>query len=302
MSNLEVLAGSPESESKWVLTVSHLNYKWKLHSSTLTGSMRESGQDNSTHGSRNWALEDISFEIFKGQITALLGPNGSGKSTLMKVVAGILPMKRPGCSGQVQYKGTDFLSIPSHLRAQRIAYVPADLRAEFPLIAYEAVSLGCTCQRWGLIARNSQEDQARIQWAMELALCWKLRNRNLSTLSGGERQLVAIACALIQGAKILFLDESMSKMDLNHQALIGRMLKDLAAQGWSILLVCHDMNLASEWADSGILLKEGQKVAQGSIYETVTQELLKLLYPGVDLVVGKSPASGAPKVFFGFSS
>ncbi|MEO7164131.1 MAG: ABC transporter ATP-binding protein, partial [Bdellovibrionia bacterium] len=241
-------------------------------------------------------------DIFEGEVTALLGPNGSGKSTLMKVVAGILSMTRPGCSGQVEYKGTDFFSIASRLRAQRIAYVPADIRAEFPLTAYEAVSLGRTCQSWGLVSRNSQEDQVRIKWAMEHTCCWQLRERNLSTLSGGERQLVAIACALVQGAKILFLDESMSKMDLNHQALIGKMLRSLAGQGWSILLVCHDMNLASEWSDKGILLKEGKKIAQGTILETVTKEQLQVLYPGVDLVVGKSPASRAPKVFFGVSS
>jgi iron complex transport system ATP-binding protein len=268
-----------------ILSVSQINYHWNLYSPKTT-----------------WALGNVSFDLHEGEITALFGPNGSGKSTLMKIVSGVLPLKRPGCSGQVSYRGQDFLSIPSHMRAQRIAYVSADLRAEFPLTAYEAVSLGRTCQRWGLIARNSKEDQDRIQWAMDQTFCWSLRGRDLATLSGGERQLVALACGIIQGAKVLFLDESMSKMDLNHQALVGRLLKDLAAKGWSILLVCHDMNLASEWATSGILLKDGKKIAQGSIEETVTQSLLQVLYPGVNLIVGKSPASGAPKVFFGSQS
>lgn len=271
------------TSARVVLSVLDMNYCWN---------------PKATSGD-NWALENVSFELFEGQITALFGPNGSGKSTLLKIIAGILPLKRFGSSGQVKHHGEDFLSLSSHLRAQKIAYVPADLKAEFPLTAYEAVSLGRTCQRWGLIARNSKEDQSQIRWAMDQALCWWLRDRNLSTLSGGERQLVAIACALAQGARTLFLDESMSKMDLNHQALIGNMLRELAAQGRTILLVCHDMNLASEWADNGILLKDGRKIAQGSIQEVVTNDWLQILYPGVNLVVGKSPVSGAPKVFFG---
>jgi iron complex transport system ATP-binding protein len=119
----------------------------------------------------------------------------------------------------------------------------------------------------------------------------------IETLSGGERQLVALARGLAQGAKILLVDETLSQMDLNHQFVIGHMLKELAQNGWSILLVAHDVNLALEWIDSAILVKNGKKVAQGSVQEVIKPEFMSILYPGVELTIGKSPTNSVPKVF-----
>lgn len=244
-------------------------------------------------------LDGVSFEIAKGEIMALLGPNGSGKSTLMKLAAGILPLKGPNCSGVVRFKGSEFLSQPPHWRAKHVAYVAPDLRAEFPLTAEEAVMLGRICHGVGLLKQVSEQDREAVRSAMEQCLCWGLRDRDLHTLSGGERQLVALARVIAQGARVLFLDESLSRMDLNHQAMIGRLLRRLAEQGYSILLVSHDLNLASEWADTCVLLRAGRDVAKGPLREVLTEERVRALYPGADLVVGANPVSGAPKVFFG---
>lgn len=246
-------------------------------------------------------LDEVSFEVDHGEVLALLGPNGCGKSTLLKVVSGILPLGRAGCEGQVRLNGVNVRDVSPRWRAQHIAYVGADLRAEFPITAQEAVALGRTPFGSGLLKRMSGEDHERIRWAMDECFCSGFRDRDLHQLSSGERQLVSLARALAQGAKVLFLDESLSQMDLNHQALVGRMLRRRAAEGWSVVLVSHDVNLACEWADTCLLLKAGRKLASGKVKEVLTQERIKILYPGADLLVGSNPVTGAPKVFFGRS-
>jgi len=251
------------------------------------------------HKRENPILEEVSFELEKGEILALIGPNGSGKTTLLKAISGLHSLRGRGCSGVVQFKGSDFLSLSARERAQRVAYVGSELNPEFPLRAEDVVLLGRTSQGGSLLHRMSEEDRQQVQWAMERTFCWSFRHRELASLSGGEKQLVALARALVQGAKILLIDEALSKMDLNHQAQVGKMLRSLAREGWSIVLVAHDLNLASEWASSGILLKNGRKVASGLMSEIITQEKLRLLYPETNLVVAPNPATGTPKIFFG---
>ena len=244
-------------------------------------------------------LDEISFEISRGEFIALIGPNGSGKSTLMKIMAGVLPLERTlnphSASGIIRYLGQDFFSMKSNRRAQAIAYVAPDLKADFPLTAEETVSLGRTCQ-WG---SSQTENQDAVHWAMEKCLCWNLRDRFLGTLSGGERQLVALAKALAQGAKILLLDEALSGMDLHHQIALGKMLKGLTREGWTVILVAHDVNLAAEWADTGLFLRDGKKIFHGPIRDVLTTEKIRALYPGADLMVGAHPLHGTPKIFFG---
>jgi iron complex transport system ATP-binding protein len=244
-------------------------------------------------------LNDVSLELKQGEIVGLFGPNGAGKSTLMKIMAGILPISKRGCSGRLRFKGQDMSLCPSQERARNVAYVAPDLRVEFPLTAEEVVFLGRTCMQSGWLSQRSQEDRDQVRWAMEKCLCWKWRDRSLESLSGGEKQLVALAKGLVQGARVLLLDEALGRMDLNHQAIIGKLLKDLARQGWSILWVSHDVNLAFEWVDTLVYLKSGEKVFQGSIQDGVNLEKLNLLYPGANFVIGSNPATGSPKVFPG---
>ena len=244
-------------------------------------------------------LEDISFELEAGEILSLLGPNGSGKSTLLKAVAGMLRLDGRGSTGQIRYQGQDLLAQPLAWRAQRVAYIGADLTAQFPMSAQQAVTLGRSCQGGSLLKLSTGEDRDAVEQAMRRCHCWELRERDLHTLSGGERQLVALARALAQGARVLLLDESLSRMDLNHQAAMGQLLTGLAAQGFSVVLVSHDINIASEWARTALLLRQGTRLACGPIREVLTEANLRSLYPGSELIIGVNPASGAPKVFFG---
>lgn len=232
-------------------------------------------------------IDSLSFEVEAGEIVAILGPNGSGKSTLLKASAGILPP----WEGQVWMRGDDLLSLAPALRARKVAYVGADLRTEFPLTAIETVRLGRICH-------GTRDDEEVVERAMELCFCSHLRDRWLYSLSGGERQLVALAKAIAQGSRILFLDESLSKMDLNHQALVGKRLRELAASGHAILLVSHDANFAAEVATHALLLKEGKRLATGKIQDVWTSDRIAEVYPGARFVVAPSPLSGAPQIFW----
>ncbi len=240
-------------------------------------------------------LRDVTIEIERGEICALLGPNGCGKSTLLKILAGILKPQ----GGLLKYSGQDFLALSSEDRAQRVAYVAADFRSEFPMTAQEAVLLGRLCHPGAVLGMDSREDHDRVHWAMELCHCWNLRERDLHTLSGGERQLVGLARALAQGAKVLLLDESLSRMDLNHQALISKQLRSLAQKGWSVILVSHDLNLAAQCAETCVFLKKGERVVAGSIRDMIKTETIKKIYPGAELQVGTNAITGVPHIFFG---
>lgn len=246
-------------------------------------------------------FEELSFELGKGEFLTLLGPNGSGKSTLLKLVSGIIPMQKGHAEGQIKFRGEDFMKESHAFRAHTIAYVGQDFRTEFSLTAYEAVMLARTAAASGFAEHITTTDREAVQHAMEECHCWEWRDRDLQSLSGGERQLVSLARAFAQGAKILFLDESLSQMDLHHQAHAGKLLKEKTQHGYSVILVSHDVNLASEWAATALLMgPRGQgKIAYGPMKELLTLENLKKLYPGAELVVGANPVTGSPKVFFG---
>lgn len=246
------------------------------------------------------ALNELSFELDRQEILALLGPNGSGKSTLLKIIAGILPF-RPSLkeAGQIFYRGSNLFLRPLNERAQHIAYVSAELHSEFPLTVFDTVLMGRICHGATSFRDTRGIDRDATLWALEQCLCWSLRERDLSTLSGGERGLVALARALAQGARILLLDEALSKMDLNHQALIGKLLRKLCEErGISIIFVSHDLNLATEWSDRVLLLKKGKKFCWGPTQEVITTENIQSLYGCKELSISPHPQNGTPKVFF----
>ncbi|MFZ9594465.1 MAG: ABC transporter ATP-binding protein [Bdellovibrionia bacterium] len=239
----------------------------------------------------------LSFELPSCAITVLVGPNGSGKSTLMKAVAGLLPLPPPHCSAQVEFQGEHFLNFSPEKRAQVVAYVPSEIHTEFPLTAYEVVSMGRLCWPVQRFWTQGSSEASLIAQAMQRAFCWELRDRDFSSLSGGEKQRVAIARALAQQSPVLFLDEALSQMDLNHQMQVGGLLRELAQNGASILWVCHDLNLALSWAQFGIFLKEGRLIAQGPLESSLQVSVLETLYPGVHFRLGRHPESGALQVF-----
>jgi len=250
-------------------------------------------------GREPFILGNVSLELHPGQVATLLGANGSGKSTLMKLLSGLLTLEESWCEGLVRYQSEELYRLDSRVRARRVTYVGPDFSAEFPVTAFEAVLMGRSLQSRNWFRLSTNEDRDLVREAMEKCQCWDLRHRELHTLSGGERQRVAFARALAQGAKVILLDEALSRMDLHHQAAIGQLMRQLADQSaYTFLLVSHDLNVATEWADSAFVLHEGEIRAQGGLGTVIREDVLNMLYPGADLRVGESPTSGKPKVFF----
>lgn len=244
------------------------------------------GASHSPRGQR--VLDAVSFEVDAGEWLSLIGPNGSGKTTLLKIAAGLV---HPDGGVLVRFRGEPMASLSIRERAKRVAYLAADLVADFPMTAWEAVSLGRT-------AYGGAGGEERVRSALARCGCAGLADRSISTLSGGERQRVLLARAIAQEARVLLLDETLSRMDLHHQLAAGGLLREYASrEGLAVVLVSHDLSLATEWADRCLLLAGGRAVACGPPKEVVTEERLRLLYPSSAFSVRPSPETGAPKVF-----
>lgn len=218
-------------------------------------------------------LDDLSLQISPGERVAVVGPNGAGKSSLLRVITGLLPAK-----GRVQLAGRDLHHLPPRERARLLSVVPQDIANDTPYRAHDFVLLGRTAAlpRFG---GPSPEDLQAVEEAMTLTETWGLRYRALPEMSGGERQRLALAMALASRPQILLLDEPTSHLDLRNRAEIMRLLTKLnREQQTTILMVVHDLTLASQYFDRIILLNQGRKIADGSVAEVMTPELLESAY------------------------
>ena len=183
-----------------------------------------------------------------GEVLALAGPNGAGKSTLLKLAAGLL---QPS-TGDVRLDGRALGEWKRIERAARLAYAPQNptIPEEWPVQAI--VELGDYPHREARAAPRPLS--ARLAWAREVMRLQALWTREARTLSGGEAQRVALARMLVQDAPNLVLDEPASHLDLAHQLALFRLLRDLAAEGRSVLLSTHDLNLSRLFGQKLFLL------------------------------------------------
>ncbi|THJ21652.1 MAG: ABC transporter ATP-binding protein [Nitrospira sp. CG24D] len=246
---------------------------------------------------RPWTVEDLSFDVRAGEVLGIVGPNGSGKSSLLKLLAGLL---RPS-SGQIRLGSQWIGHIAPHLLARSIAVVPQEYVQVFPFTVAETVLMGRFPHRrgswWGMgIGEESEHDLRQAHQAMVETDVVALAGRLVSDLSGGERQRVMIARALAQEPAVLLLDEPMAFLDINHQIEICALIRRLQRERQlTVVLVSHDLNVASQSCDRVMMLKDGRIVQIGSPMETITPESLRAVY-GCDVVVDAHPHSGRPRV------
>ena len=179
-------------------------------------------------------------------------------------------------------------------RARQISFVSQDTSEHFSFSAYDVVMMGRTpyLKRF---QRESPADRQIVQNAMELTDTWTLKDRLITELSGGEKQRVYLARSLAQQPQILLLDEPLSHMDLKFQMSTLSLLKNLARQGMLILAVLHDINLASQYADEIIIMKEGSIISRGKPQDIVNTEHLRYAF-AVDVDIIPNPRTRMPIV------
>ncbi len=246
---------------------------------------------------RPWTVEQVSFDVAGGEVVGIVGPNGSGKSSLLKLLAGLL---RPE-SGRICLDGDAMCDLTPLAIAKTLAMVAQEQAQVFPFTVAETVLMGRFPHRqagwWSLgMEAEREEDLAVAHRAMVETDVADLAHRLVSDVSGGERQRVMIARALAQEPRILLLDEPTAYLDLNHQIELCGLIQRLANErSLTVVLVSHDLNVASLVCDRMVIVKDGRVYAQGTPGETIRPEVLRAVY-GCDVVVDPHPQTGAPRV------
>lgn len=216
--------------------------------------------------------DDMSFDLIPGKVNVIIGPNGTGKSTLLKTLFGDIQAK----SGEVTF-ANDTLQ-RKHLSRWRkqFGYMPQDIRLDVELSALEVVLLG-QLNTLGFRLNDSVIEEALS--ALDKIGLLHLADRQVNKLSGGQCQMVLFAQALMRNPKILMLDEPVSALDLHFQhVLLDHLDSQTKEHGWITLMVLHDLNLAAQYADNLLVLKDGKLVASGHPNDILTPSLVKTVY------------------------
>lgn len=236
-------------------------------------------------------LKDISLTAEAGQVLAIIGPNGAGKSTLIKAASGVLPVK----SGHISIAGKNIARISSTKRAQMIAVVPQARSLPPAYSVYQSVLLGRTPHiDW--LGHPKSHDHLQVIKALELTHTLSLADRRIGELSGGEQQRVLLARAIAQQTPVLLLDEPTTHLDLKHQSNFLNLVRKLAVeQNLAVVMVIHDLNLGSLYADKVALFLEGQIQAYGSPREVLNETNLQNVYQ-IPVHIMEHPDYNAPLI------
>ena len=224
------------------------------------------------YGSR-CVLKEASFSIGKGEIVGIIGCNGAGKSTLLKTIRGLLPKQ----GGSVRYFGKPLEEYGDKELATKIAYLQQYVELGFGYTGKDIVMAGrYPYMKWW--ERESEADAKLALACMEYTGTADLAERPINEVSGGQKQRILIAKVLAQQTPIIFLDEPTTWLDMVYQEEIFRFAKALAGQGKTVLMVVHELNLASKYCSRILLLGEGTLLADGAPLEVFTEELLSRAY------------------------
>lgn len=236
-------------------------------------------------------LDDVSFELAAGRLLALLGPNGAGKTSLIRILNGTIS---GDVGGEVTIDGKVLIAMSRREIASQIAVVAQENETRFPVTVLEFVLAGRFVQG-GVFGWETDEDKSAAMSALVECDLAGYEFRLMNQLSGGERQRAVLARAIATNAPILLLDEPTANLDLAHQVLMFRLVRDRCAVGSSAVVITHDLNLAAAFADEILMLKDGRVAAQGPPADVLTVENIRLVF-GVDVIVDESPVGGTVRV------
>lgn len=222
-------------------------------------------------------LHGISFEAATGEVLGIAGPNGCGKTTLIKCIDRIFEPQ-----GEVEFAGKYLEHMTTTEVAQLIAYVPQALTMGMAMSVFETILLGRRPYiRWSV----SDADIERVSMIIDDLGIQHLAFRSMTQISGGERQKVMIARAMVQDPSLLLLDEPTSALDLRHQLEVMELVQRVSREKQvSVLMAVHDLNLASRFCDRLMVMKEGRVVALGKPSELLNETLIRDVY-GVEAMI-----------------
>ena len=236
---------------------------------------------------------DLNLQFNEGEIVSILGPNGCGKSTLLRLLRGNLVPE----SGQVLWHDQAVGDISPRDMATRVAVVPQSSHIDFPYTVKDMVAMGRYPHRRSLFDGNTKNDRDAIQHALIVADILELAERPVTQLSGGELQRVLFARALAQQAKVLFLDEATSHLDIDHRLELSELLVRLnREQGTTIVQISHDLDLASAISDRILLLtRHGEVAGFDTPQRIMTSDNLQKVFK-VSVSVAENPLTGTPQL------
>ncbi|WP_231711140.1 ABC transporter ATP-binding protein [Xanthobacter dioxanivorans] len=234
-------------------------------------------------------VDDVSFTVPAGRMTALIGPNGSGKSTLLSTMARLLKPR----GGAVRLDGRAIHDLPTKALARALGILPQAPLVPEGLSVFDLVSRG-RYPHQGLLGQWSAADEAAVEAALRLTGTLDFAARPVDALSGGQRQRCWIAMAVAQETQVILLDEPTTFLDLRYQLQVLDLLHRLTRlHGRTVVAVLHDLNLALAYADQVLCLKEGRIRAVVEEGARLSPEQVRDIF-GVEVVAVENPRTGAP--------
>ncbi|MDR1872754.1 MAG: ABC transporter ATP-binding protein [Deltaproteobacteria bacterium] len=223
----------------------------------------------------NTILENLSFSVGEGEIVGLLGPNGSGKTTIFKLILALLKPQ----AGSILIQGQDNRLMATFERAKKVAYAPQDFTNSFPTTVFESVLMGRRPYiGWG----PSETDIQRTAEILESLDLSDLAERQVNRMSGGQKQKVILARALVQDTPFVLLDEPTGNLDLRRQVEVLNLMRNISQnKRIGILIALHDINMASYYTDKVVLLSDNNYL-YGNTKEIINKDTLEKIY-GVDM-------------------
>lgn len=235
-------------------------------------------------------LENIKFQVKIGETFGIIGPNGSGKSTLIRTMSGLLKPSR----GEILLFGKPISSYLKRDLAKLVAVLEQEGIPPLSFTIEEVVAMGR--YPWlKPLADLSHTDEQIVRDVLENLGLWKLRSKAVNTLSGGQRQMVSLARAMVQQPKVLILDEPTTFLDIGHQMLVMEHVREWhKSQDITVIMVLHDLNLASQYCDRLLLLDKGYVQSYGKIHEVLKPETISTVYK-TEIIMIDHPVQHVPQ-------
>jgi iron complex transport system ATP-binding protein len=236
-------------------------------------------------------IREINLRVEDGGFIGIIGPNGSGKTTLLKAFTKVLRPER----GRIFMDKEDLSNLGFKDAAKKFAVVPQTIAAAY--ISVEDYVLMGRLPYFGRFQLfETAKDRNAAGEYMEITGITRIKDKFMAEVSGGEKQLAAIARALTQETEILFLDEPTSHLDIKHQIGIMDLLREMnLSKGLTVVCILHDLNLAGEYCSNLILMESGKVFKSGKPKEVLAYKTIENVYDTV-VVVTENPVSGKPFV------